>query len=254
MALGAVAAAWRVVLLAVAGVGAGVANGVAGGGTFITFPTLLALGVPALQANVSSTVGLVPSVLGGVGVFRAELREHRSTLRAAAPWCLAGSRDGDGAAAGQPGQRVPRGRAVAHRRRDGRLRPRAGDHAGAGRAHDRRRPAPRAAGPRGPGRRGLRRLLRRGAGHRPAGRAGPLPARGRSSPSRGCASRWGSLTNLLAAAGLRRARPPRGRGGGRSWPCRRSWAGGSARERCDVSRRPWCASSSSASASRRRCA
>ncbi len=102
MALGAVAAAWRVVLLAVAGVGAGVANGVAGGGTFITFPTLLALGVPALQANVSSTVGLVPSVLGGVGVFRAELREHRSTLRAAAPWCLAGSAIGTALLLGSP--------------------------------------------------------------------------------------------------------------------------------------------------------
>jgi uncharacterized protein len=94
VALGALSAAWRAVLLAVAGVGAGVANGVAGGGTFITFPTLLALGIAPLQANVSSTVGLVPSVLGGVGVFRAELREHRATLRAAVPWCLVGSATG----------------------------------------------------------------------------------------------------------------------------------------------------------------
>ncbi len=82
---------WRVAVLAVAGVGAGLSNGIAGGGTFVSFPTLLALGVAPLQANVSSTVGLVPSVLGGTAVFRRELRAHRLTLKRLMPWCVLGS-------------------------------------------------------------------------------------------------------------------------------------------------------------------
>jgi uncharacterized membrane protein YfcA len=82
---------WRVVFLSVAGIAAGIANGVAGGGTFITFPTLLALGIPPLQANVSSTVGLVPSMLGGVRVFRSELTAHRVTLRRLIPASVVGS-------------------------------------------------------------------------------------------------------------------------------------------------------------------
>jgi uncharacterized protein len=82
---------WRVAILFVAGVAAGISNGVAGGGTFISFPTLLALGIAPLQANVSSTVGLVPSVLAGVRVFRAELTTHRSTLRRLVPAGVAGS-------------------------------------------------------------------------------------------------------------------------------------------------------------------
>lgn len=82
---------WRVALLFVAGVAAGISNGIAGGGTFITFPTLLALGIAPLQANVSSTVGLVPSVIGGVRVFRRELATHRATLRHLVAPCVVGS-------------------------------------------------------------------------------------------------------------------------------------------------------------------
>jgi uncharacterized membrane protein YfcA len=37
----------------------------AGAGSLITFPTLLAVGVPPLAANVTSTVGLVPGAVGG---------------------------------------------------------------------------------------------------------------------------------------------------------------------------------------------
>ncbi|MHB1087715.1 MAG: sulfite exporter TauE/SafE family protein [Acidimicrobiales bacterium] len=82
---------WRVLLLFAAGLAAGIVNGVAGGGTFITFPTLLALGIAPLQANVSSTVGLVPSVLAGVRVFRRELSRHRATLKSLVPTCVVGS-------------------------------------------------------------------------------------------------------------------------------------------------------------------
>jgi uncharacterized membrane protein YfcA len=56
-----------------AGILAGIINVVAGAGTLITFPVLLALGVPPVTANVSNTVGLVPaSVTGAIG-YRREL-------------------------------------------------------------------------------------------------------------------------------------------------------------------------------------
>ena len=48
-----------------AGVAAGTINTVVGSGTLITFPTLLALGVPPVTANVSNTVGLVPGFAHG---------------------------------------------------------------------------------------------------------------------------------------------------------------------------------------------
>ncbi len=71
---------WRLGIYLVSGVAGGVANGVAGGGTFITFPTLLATGIPALQANVSTTVGVVPSYLAGVSTYRRSMATHRDLL------------------------------------------------------------------------------------------------------------------------------------------------------------------------------
>ena len=63
-----------------AGVAAGAINTVVGSGTLITFPTLLAFGVPPVTANVSNTVGLVPGSLSGVVGYRRELRGQRSRL------------------------------------------------------------------------------------------------------------------------------------------------------------------------------
>ena len=63
-----------------AGIVAGTMNSVVGSGTLITFPTLLALGVPPVTANVSNTVGLVPgSVSGSIG-YRRELTGQRRRL------------------------------------------------------------------------------------------------------------------------------------------------------------------------------
>ncbi|HEV2426659.1 MAG TPA: TSUP family transporter, partial [Acidimicrobiales bacterium] len=73
-------AAWREAIFVVAGVVGGVANGVAGGGTFVTFPTLLALGVPALRANLSTTVGVTPSYFAGVATMRGRVGEARERL------------------------------------------------------------------------------------------------------------------------------------------------------------------------------
>ncbi|HET9899610.1 MAG TPA: sulfite exporter TauE/SafE family protein [Actinomycetes bacterium] len=57
----------------VAGLLAGMINAVVGSGTLITFPTLLALGVPPVTANVSNTVGLVPGSFSGAYGYRREL-------------------------------------------------------------------------------------------------------------------------------------------------------------------------------------
>ena len=82
---------WRLTVFFLAGVAAGVSNGIAGGGTFIAFPTLLAMGIGALQANVSVTVGVVPSFIGGIQGFRRELRVHRRLLATLVPACLVGT-------------------------------------------------------------------------------------------------------------------------------------------------------------------
>lgn len=65
---------WEAVLIALAGVGAGTINTIVGSGTLITFPTLLALGVPPVTANVSNNLGLVPGSLTGAWGYRRELR------------------------------------------------------------------------------------------------------------------------------------------------------------------------------------
>ena len=81
----------RLTVFLVAGVAAGISNGIAGGGTFIIFPTMLAMGIPALQANVSSTVSVLPSFVGGIRGFRDEMKEHRHLIRSLLPSCLSGS-------------------------------------------------------------------------------------------------------------------------------------------------------------------
>lgn len=68
------------VLVTLAGVAAGTINTVVGSGTLITFPTLLAFGVPPVTANVSNTVGLVPGGISGVFGYRRELAGQRSRM------------------------------------------------------------------------------------------------------------------------------------------------------------------------------
>jgi uncharacterized membrane protein YfcA len=55
--------------------GAGMINSVAGGGTLLSFPTLIWLGVPSIAANATSTVALWPGSLGSVWGYRRELRD-----------------------------------------------------------------------------------------------------------------------------------------------------------------------------------
>jgi uncharacterized membrane protein YfcA len=84
----------RLVIYLAAGIGAGIANGVAGGGTFVTFPTLLATGISALQANISTTVGVLPSYVGGISGFRKQIGAHRSLIVSLVPSCVVGAATG----------------------------------------------------------------------------------------------------------------------------------------------------------------
>src|SRR4029453_2253233 len=82
--------------LAAAGFGAGVVNGVAGGGSILSFPALLVVGVPSLAANVTSTVGIWPGYLGGTAGFRERLAGPRDRLRELALVALTGALVGSG--------------------------------------------------------------------------------------------------------------------------------------------------------------
>jgi uncharacterized protein len=66
----------ELVAVAAAGAAAGAANSVAGGGALITFPTMVALGLPPLAANVTNTVGIVPASIGGALGYTDLLREQ----------------------------------------------------------------------------------------------------------------------------------------------------------------------------------
>ena len=56
---------------------AGVMNAVAGGGTFFSFPALLAVGVPPITANATSTVALCPASLASAWAYRDESVRHK---------------------------------------------------------------------------------------------------------------------------------------------------------------------------------
>ena len=66
---------------AVAALGAGMVNAIAGGGTLISFPMLTAVGVPSVRANATNTVSLLPGYLGGVFAQRDDLSGLSRTVR-----------------------------------------------------------------------------------------------------------------------------------------------------------------------------
>jgi uncharacterized membrane protein YfcA len=70
----------QLVLLATAALVAGAVNAVAGGGSLISFPALLAVGYPALTANVTNSVALTPGYLGGTVGYRRELAGQRARV------------------------------------------------------------------------------------------------------------------------------------------------------------------------------
>src|SRR4029450_8704664 len=63
----------QLLLLAAAALLAGAVNAVAGGGSLISFPALLAVGYPAITANVTNSVALTPGYFGGTLGYRRQL-------------------------------------------------------------------------------------------------------------------------------------------------------------------------------------
>ncbi|MFV2051431.1 sulfite exporter TauE/SafE family protein [Aliiroseovarius sp. YM-037] len=61
------------VILLIAAFGAGVVNSIAGGGTFLTFPALVYVGVPPVIANATSAVAVFPGYLSAAAGFREEI-------------------------------------------------------------------------------------------------------------------------------------------------------------------------------------
>lgn len=90
------AGGWGLVVVAAAGVAAGLINAVVGSGSLFTFPTLLALGVPSVTANVSNNIGLVPGNVAAAWGYRAELTGQRRRTATLVPASLLGSVVGAG--------------------------------------------------------------------------------------------------------------------------------------------------------------
>ena len=80
----------QLALIAIAGFLAGAVNALAGGGTLISFPALLAAGLPAIAANITSTIALCPGYLGATLAQRADLCGQRARLYQLLPLCVAG--------------------------------------------------------------------------------------------------------------------------------------------------------------------
>lgn len=67
-------------MLAAAAAG-GLMNALAGGGTIVTFPTLVFLGEPAIIANATSTVALLPGAAASMFGYGREVATHREWLK-----------------------------------------------------------------------------------------------------------------------------------------------------------------------------
>ena len=83
--------AFDVVVLVVAGIAAGGVNAIAGGGSLIGFPALVALGLPALSANVTNSVSMWPGYAGTCWGYRRELKPQGTRLLALMPAAVLGA-------------------------------------------------------------------------------------------------------------------------------------------------------------------
>ncbi len=77
----------EIALLALAGFAGGIANAVAGGGTFFSFPLMVAFGMTTLEANATTAVGFVP---GSLATAAAYWKDTRGRIREVIPFALIG--------------------------------------------------------------------------------------------------------------------------------------------------------------------
>ena len=85
---------WEMLAIAAAGVAAGGINAVVGSGTLVTFPVLLAVGLPPVTATVTNSLGLVLGNLTGAIGYRRELRGQRTMVLMLLPASVAGALTG----------------------------------------------------------------------------------------------------------------------------------------------------------------
>lgn len=84
----------QLLIAALGGFAAGAVNALAGGGTLITFPILTSLGLPAIIANITSTVSLFPGYFGAAWAQRRDLKGQRDRLLAFLPAAALGGLTG----------------------------------------------------------------------------------------------------------------------------------------------------------------
>ena len=86
----------ELVIIALAGLAAGFVNAIASGGNLIAFPVLMAIGMPPMLANVTSTVSVTPSNASGAYAQRTRLEGQRPRIRVLVPIAVAGAVVGAG--------------------------------------------------------------------------------------------------------------------------------------------------------------
>lgn len=82
---------YEIILILLAGVGAGAINAAVGSGTLITFPVLVAFGVPPVAATMSNALGLIPGNVASSFGYREEIRGQGKRLLRLVPASLVGS-------------------------------------------------------------------------------------------------------------------------------------------------------------------
>jgi uncharacterized protein len=85
---------WEMVAVAAAGFAAGGINAVVGSGTLVSFPVLLAVGLPPVPATISNSLGLVAGNLSSSIGYRRELRGQRQLLLRLLPASILGALTG----------------------------------------------------------------------------------------------------------------------------------------------------------------
>jgi hypothetical protein len=86
----------EVVIVALAGLAAGFVNAMAGGGNLIAFPALMAIGMPPILANVTSTVSVTPAYVTGAYAQKDGLDGQRPRVRLLLPIAIVGALLGAG--------------------------------------------------------------------------------------------------------------------------------------------------------------
>lgn len=82
---------WEALVIVLAGLAAGTINTIVGSGTLITFPTLLLLGFPPIQANITNSLGLCASGLTAPLAYREEVRRMAPLVRRLLPMSVVGA-------------------------------------------------------------------------------------------------------------------------------------------------------------------